>query len=40
MQRRKHATFSFSEGGKEEIFRNIFNVDVSKDTNIPSKIFE
>ena len=45
MQRKKknHAAFSFSKEAKEEIFRDILNLDVSKacqDTDIPSKIIK
>ena len=45
MQRKKKVTcnFFFSKLGKEKIFRNISNLDVSKacqDTDIPSKIIK
>ena len=45
MQRKKknHAAFSFSKEAKEEIFRDILNLDVSKacqDTDIPFKIIK
>ena len=39
-RKKKHAAFSFSKVAKEEIFREILNLDVSKacqDTDIPSK---
>ena len=39
----KHAAFSFSEVAKEEIFRDILNLDVSKacqDADIPFKIIK
>ena len=42
-RKEKHTTFSFSEVAKEEIFRDILNLDVSKacqDTNITSKIIK
>ena len=41
MQIKKHAAFSFSEVSKEEIIRDILNLDFSKacqDTDIRSKI--
>ena len=41
-RKKKHAT-SFLEVAKEEILRDILNLDVSKacqDTNIPSKIIK
>ena len=45
MQRKKekHAAFSFSEVAKEEIFKDVLSLDVSKacqDTDIPSKIIK
>ena len=42
-RKKKHAAFSFSKVAKEEIFREILNLDVSKacqDTDIPSKIIK
>ena len=42
-RKRKHATFSLSKEAKEEIFRDILKLDVSKacqDTDIPSKIIK
>ena len=42
-RKKKHAVFSFSKVTKEEIFREILNLDVSKacqDTDIPSKIIK
>ena len=42
-ERKKYAVFSFSEVAKEEIFRDILNLDVSKacqDTDISSKIIK
>ena len=42
-RKKKHAAFSFSEVAKEEILRDILNLDVSKacqDTDIPSKIIK
>ena len=42
-RKKKHAVFSFSEVAKEEIFRDILNLDVSKacqNTDIPSKIIK
>ena len=42
-RKKKHAAFSFSKEAKEEIFRDILNLDVSKacqDTDIPSKIIK
>ena len=39
-RKKKHAAFSFSKVAKEEIFREILNLDVStacQDTDIPSK---
>ena len=41
--KKKHAAFSISKLAKEEIFREILNLDVSKacqDTDIPSKIIK
>ena len=43
MQRKIHAVILFSEVAKEEIFREILNLDVSKacqDTDILSKIIK
>ena len=43
IKKKKHAAFSFSEVAKEEIFRDVLNLDVSKacqDTDIPSKIIK
>ena len=43
MQIKKHAAFSFLEVAKEEIFRDILNLDISKTcqtTDIPSKIIK
>ena len=42
-RKKKHAGFSFSKVAKDEIFREILNLDVSKaceDTDIPSKIIK
>ena len=42
-RKKKYAVFSFSEVAKEEIFRDILNLDVSKacqDTDISSKIIK
>ena len=42
-RKKKHVAFSFSKVTKEEIFRAILNLDVSKawqDTDIPSKIIK
>ena len=42
-KKKKHAAFSFSKVVKEEIFREVLNLDVSKacqDTDIPSKIIK
>ena len=42
-RKKKHAAFPFLEVAKEEILRNILNLDVSKacqDTDFPSKIIK
>ena len=42
-RKKEHAAFLISQVAKEEIFRDIFNIDVSKacqDTDIPSKIIK
>ena len=42
-KKKKHAAFSYSEVAKEEIFRDILNLDVSKacqDSDILSKVIK